>query len=129
MRVNLLQKICISRTINIRKKPFEQIENGLVFWQTRLEINLSTFQNLKSTLFQNVFLNCCQFKINLKCNFPQSTWKVTRFKLCFIILWHKWNTHPFILVVDVTLKQVAIKEITDNFNILVSDCGVWTVLI
>ena len=75
---------------------------------------------LKSCKKGQIYLEHLNKRFSLSCFFRALVHSLTILKA---------NTHPFILVVPATLKQVAIKEITDNFNILVSDCGVWTVVI
>ena len=75
---------------------------------------------LKSCKKGQIYLEHLNNRFSLSCFFRALVYSLTILKA---------NTHPFILMVVATLKQVAIKEITDNFNILISDCGVWTAVI
>ena len=100
-----------------------------IYVLTRAELLFKVCYEIPCTLIWDVinerFLTSCKKgqiylehlnnRFSLSCFFRALVYSLTILKA---------NTHPFILVVPATLKQVAIKEITDNFNILVSDCGV-----
>ena len=69
---------------------------------------------LKSCKKGQIYLEHLNNRFSLSCFFRALVYSLTILKA---------NTHPFILMVEATLKQVAIKEITVNFNIFISDFG------